>query len=68
MESKNPLIKLAFYGKLKKMVNSYKDCKLKTVDKRLLRGLFIRNLKDFDEDYKEFISNKTLLMRIKDAL
>jgi len=50
MESKNPMIKLVIFGKLKKMINSYKNQKLGDIDKRLLRGLFIRKLKDFDED------------------
>ena len=53
MESKNPMIKLVFFGKLKRMVNSYLHTRLKTIDRRLLRGLFIRNLKDFDEEHNE---------------
>jgi hypothetical protein len=65
MENKNPIIRLVFFGKMKKMITSYKDTKLKTIDRRLFRGLFMRNLKDFDEDYKEKMSNRSLLMRLK---
>ena len=50
MESENPMIRFVIYGKIKKMINSYRGTKLKEIDKRLLRGLFIKNLKDFDED------------------
>ncbi|CDW71370.1 UNKNOWN [Stylonychia lemnae] len=68
MESKNPMIRLIIFGKLKKMVQSYKSQKLEDLDKRLLRGLFIRKLKDFDEDEQEKLKNKTLLMRVRDVL
>jgi hypothetical protein len=50
------------------MITSYKGTKLKTFDRRLLRGLFIKNLKDFDEEYKEQIQNMSLLDRIQGAL
>lgn len=53
MESKNPMIRLVFFGKIKKMMMSYQNTKIKNIDRRLFRGLFMRNLKDFDEDYKE---------------
>lgn len=65
MESSNPMIRLVIFGKMKKMIKSYEGTKLKSIDRRIFRGLFIRNLKDFDEDYKEKIANKTLLMRLK---
>ena len=65
MESKNPIIRLVFFGKMKKMIMSYKDQKIEDIDRRLFRGLFMRNLKDFDEEYKEKISNKSLMMRLK---
>ncbi len=51
MESKNPQTRLGVFAKLKRMVNSYKGHKLKNIDRRLLRGMFLRRLKDFDEDY-----------------
>lgn len=68
MESKNPMIKLVFFGKLKRMMTSYLNTRLKTIDRRLLRGLFIRNLKDFDEEYNEKVQNKSLLIRLKQAM
>jgi hypothetical protein len=37
MESENPFIRLMLFGKIKKMVNSYKYSKLKQIDKRRLR-------------------------------
>ena len=52
MENKNPMIRLVIFGKIKRMINSYKHKKLTTIDRRLFRGLFIKNLKDFDEDFK----------------
>lgn len=68
MESKNPMIRLVIFGKLKRMINSYRKNDLEIIDRRLLRGLFIRNLKDFDEDYNEKVSNKSLLARLKLAM
>jgi hypothetical protein len=32
MENKNPFIRLVIFGKLKRMMNSYKNTKLKTID------------------------------------
>lgn len=49
------MIRLVFFGKMKKMITSYQDDKIKKIDRRLFRGLFMRNLKDFDEDYKDKI-------------
>lgn len=51
MEARNPQVRLAILGKIKRMIESYKGYKVKNIDRRLLRGLFLRNLKDFDEDY-----------------
>ena len=50
MEHKNPMIRLAFFGKMKKIVTSYNNSNLKGLDKRLFRGLFLRNLDHYDED------------------
>ena len=55
MENKNPMIRLVLFGKMKKMIKSYEGAKFEQIDKRLFRGLFTRNLKDFDEDYYEKI-------------
>ncbi len=64
MENENPMVRLVIFGKLKRMINSYRKDNLEVFDRRLLRGLFIRNLKDFDEDYNEKIQNKSLLVRL----
>lgn len=53
MESPNPLVRLAVYGRMKRMILDYRKTKLKEVDKRLLRGVFLRHFKDFDEDYND---------------
>ena len=53
MESANPLIRLAVYGRMKRMMQDYRIKKIKEVDKRLLRGIFMRHIKDFDEDYND---------------
>jgi len=47
------------------MINSYADYPLDNLDRKLIRGICIRNIKDFQEDYEETMSNKTLLMRLK---
>jgi len=58
------MIKLIIYGKLKRMMMSYLDQKLGNVDQKLLRGVFLRKIKDFDEDYKEFQENRSLMARL----
>ena len=57
MESKNPMIRLVFFGKMKRAVKSYKSTKLKTIDQRLFKGLFLRRIKDFDDEYREKRAN-----------
>jgi hypothetical protein len=50
MDSTNPLVRLSIFGRLKKMVMSYKELgELGDTDRRLLRGLYLKKLKDFDE-------------------
>ena len=51
MEARNPQVRLAVFSKIKRMIGSYSGQKVKNIDRRLLRGLFLRNLKDFNEDY-----------------
>lgn len=50
------------------MVNSYQDNKLEDIDKKLVRGVYLRNIKDFKEDYDEQMLNKTLLDRLKEDM
>ena len=68
MESKNPMIRLVLFGKMKKMIQSYSNSNLHSIDRRLFRGLYHRKLNDFDEDYREQMQNKSLLMRLKQAM
>ena len=37
---------------MKRMLNAYKKQKLDITDRRLVRGLYLRNLNDFDEQLK----------------
>lgn len=64
MESKNPMVRLTVYGKVKRMMNEFQNAKLTDTDRNLMRGIFVRKLKDFQEDYRDRMENKTLLMRL----
>ena len=68
MEARNPQVRLAVFSKIKRMIESYKGHKVKNIDRRLLRGLFLRNLKEFDEDYKEKQRRKSLLSRLTEVM
>ncbi|CDW88099.1 accessory gland protein [Stylonychia lemnae] len=68
MENKNPLIRLVIFGKLKKMMKSYEGQKLKSIDRNLMRGIFQRKLKDFQEELIDQTENKTLLQRLHGTL
>ena len=61
MESKNPMVRLVVYGKLKRMMDSFKQGKLAPTEKNLMRGIFLRTIKDFKEDYKEKMENVSLI-------
>ena len=50
MESRNPMVRLTSFGKIKKIIKSYNEIELNETDKRVIRGLFVKNLRDFDED------------------
>jgi hypothetical protein len=64
METKNPIVRFVIYGKLKRMMTSYLGEKMRTVDKNLMRGIFLRKINDFDEEVREVLENKTLLNRL----
>jgi len=53
MENQNPMIRLMIYGKIKRMMTKYEGQRLKTQDKNLMRGIFKKKIKDFDEDYRD---------------
>ena len=50
------------------MIEDYRKRKLKEVDKKMLRSIFMRNIKDFDEDYNEHASQQSLLERLRGNL
>lgn len=47
------------------MMMSYEGQKLRSIDKNLLRGLYVRKIKDFKEDMHEKFGNKSLYARLK---
>ena len=65
MDSSNPVIRLATFSKLKKVVTSYKEDELDMADRRILRGLFKKKLKDFDEKHEQSWKKLTLHSRMK---
>ena len=66
MESKNPMVRLVVFSKMKKVIGTFKDQKLNDTDRRALRGLFIKRLKDFDEQHRERSKKRPLLDRLND--
>jgi hypothetical protein len=60
MESQNPLVRLVVYSKLKKMMMGFVGRKVKPLERNMMRGLFIRNLKDFAEDMADKNENETM--------
>lgn len=68
MDNKNPLVRLGVFGRIKKVVSSYKNETLNTTDKRLMKGLFRKKLKDFDEDQELNWHPLTLYQRLKFGL
>ncbi len=50
IENKNPLIRMGALIRLKKMLETYKNENLDPFDTRLIKGIFYRSNKDFDEE------------------
>lgn len=65
MESKNPMVRLSVYGKIKKIIESLQGRHLSETDRKVIRGLFVKYLKDFDEDFREKMKNVSLLDRLR---
>lgn len=59
------MLRLVTFAKLKKMVSSFKNRKLDTIDQRLIRGLFMRHIRDFDEELRLQSQKLTLLSRFR---
>jgi hypothetical protein len=56
MDNANPMIRLGVYGRLKRMLKTYKEQEvdsLELTDKRLIKGIFVKCLQDFDEDHSK---------------
>jgi hypothetical protein len=49
------------FEKVKNMISTYQEKDIKNIDWNLLRGLFTKNLKDFEEDENDIIQNKVLI-------
>ena len=64
MENKNALVRLTMYGKLKKMIRGFTGRDLDPLEQNMIRGLFIRKLKDFAEEQREVSENHSLLQRL----
>lgn len=64
MENKNPLIRLVAYSKIKKMLRQFEGAQVNELERNMMRGLFMRNIKDFAEETKKN-SKKTLFERLK---
>jgi hypothetical protein len=50
LDNPNPFVKLGAISRMKKLLDTYKIDSLENTDKRLIRGLYQRNLKDYEED------------------
>ena len=60
MESRNPMVRLVVFGKIKKIISSLKGHRVTETDRKVIRGLFVKQIKDFDEDFRERMRNITL--------
>ena len=51
------------------MINSYKELgELRETDRKLLRGLYLKKINDFDEQIQDQTANMTLLERLRGNL
>jgi hypothetical protein len=66
MGSRNPMVRMVVFGRMKKMVKNYQLGELPHLDKRLIRGLYDKRLKDRYEISND-LKGKSLLDRIVGA-
>jgi len=52
LESKSPFLKMKVLGKIKRLFKSYEEDIWEPTDRNLIRGIFIRKLKDFKMSMK----------------
>lgn len=64
MESKNPMVRLVQYGNIKKMMKGFQNAQLTDLERNMMRGLYIRSLKDFNESVRKS-SKQSLYERLK---
>ena len=64
MENKNPLVRLVTYGKIKKMMKQFVNSNIEPLERNLMRGMFRRKLKDFNEHLQENHDNFSLFDRM----
>ena len=50
------------------MVSTYSGKKLELIDRRILRGLYLRKLRDYDEEIIDKARNMSLLQRLRGEL
>jgi hypothetical protein len=43
-------VRLGVYSRMKKLVDTYKLKDLEEIDKRIIKGIFLRKNRDFDEE------------------
>ena len=60
MENKNPLTRLISYGKVKKMMMEFKGTGVDNLERNMMRGMFLRKIKDFSEQQYERSQNHSL--------
>ena len=50
MDSPNPFVKLGAIVRIKKLLDTYQIESMENTDKRLIRGLYLRKLKDYEDE------------------
>jgi hypothetical protein len=64
LESKYPMFRLVVLSKIKRMILRLTQEPIDVLDKRLIRGLFVRDIRDFDEEYRKKMNNLSLSSRV----
>jgi hypothetical protein len=64
LESKYPMFRLVVLSKIKRMILRLTHEPIDVLDKRLIRGLFVRDIRDFDEEYRKKMNNLSLSSRV----
>ena len=65
MESKNPLVRLVTYGKYKRMMKQFIGQPVDNLERQMMRGIFTRKLKDFNEMLQEEHDSVPLVDRLR---